>query len=67
MVASVDLGWIQLVFDMLMGIFAEVCLRTNAQNTVGMVCWPFRAAGVRADKYYTWRMTGEWMSFKERQ
>ena len=43
-VTSTDLGWIQLAFDMLTGIFDRVGLRANVQNTVGMVCQNFRVA-----------------------
>ena len=42
-------------------------LRKNVRKTVGVVCRPFRVAGVQADKAYTWRMKGEGRSFKERQ
>ena len=59
------LGWLQLAFDKLTGIFDRVGLRTNVRKTVGMVCQTFREYGIRADKAYTWRMTGEGRSFKE--
>ena len=52
---------------MLTGLFDRVGLRTNVQKTVGMVCRPCQAAGVRSNKSYTWRMIGEGRSFKERQ
>ena len=66
MVAYTDPGWIQLVFDMLTGLFYRLGLRTKVQKTVGMVCQPCRAAGVRADKGYNRRIIGEGRSFKER-
>ena len=49
MVASTDPGWLQLAFDMLTGIFDRAGLRMNVRKTVGMVCRPLRAAGVRED------------------
>ena len=49
MVASTNLGWIQTDFDMLTGLFDWVGLKTNVKKTVGMVCHPFRASGVRED------------------
>ena len=67
MVASTDPGWLQSEFDRLTGLFEWVGLWTNVRKTVGMVCWPFHAAGVRADDAYTRRMTGEGRSFKDRQ
>ena len=67
MVASTDPGWIQLEFYTLTGIFDRVGLRTNVRKTVGMVCRPFRAAGVQVDEAYIRRMTGEGRSFKKRQ
>ena len=42
-------------------------LRKNFRKTMEMVCIPFRAYGVRADKAYTRRMTGEGRISKERQ
>ena len=62
-----DPGWLQLAFDTLMGIFDRVVLWTNVHKTVGVVCIPCRAAGVRVDEAYTRRMTGEGWSFKEGQ
>ena len=47
--ASTNLGWIQTVFDILTGLFDQMGLKTNVNKTVGMVCHPCRAAGVRAD------------------
>ena len=67
MVSSTDLGWLQPEFDTLTGIFDWVGLRTHVHRTVGMVCRPLRAAGVKEDKAYTWRMTGRGRRFKERQ
>ena len=58
MVASTDPGWIQTVFDTLTGIFERVGLKINVQKNVGMVCHPFRASGVRAEKSYIRGMMG---------
>ena len=55
--ASTDPGWLQSEFNLMMGIFEQVRLRTDARNTVGMVCQPFRASGLQADKAYTQRRT----------
>ena len=66
MVASIDPGWLQLVFDTLTDIFDLMMLQTNVQRTVGIVCRPCRAARVREDYSYTRRMTGEGSIFKER-
>ena len=63
--ASTDLGWLQSVFDMLMGLFDRVGLQKNVCKTVGMFCQPYWAAGVQADEAYTWGVTGEGQSFKE--
>ena len=49
-VTSTDPGWIQLNFDSLTGLFDQVGLYTNIRKTVGMVCRPCQAAGLRADK-----------------
>ena len=67
LVASTYPGWLQPVFDMLTGLFGRVRLHTNICKTAGMVCKPFLAARVRADKTYTRRMMGEGPIFKERQ
>ena len=56
-----------MVFDTLTGIFDRVGLQKNVRKTVGMVCRPCWAAGVRADEAYTRGMIEEGRSFKERQ
>ena len=63
MVESTDPGWLQLAFHMLMGIFDRVGLQTNFQKTLGMVCSPCQASGVRPDEAYTWWMKGEGRRF----
>ena len=50
MVASTDPGWIQTAFDTLKVLFDRVVLGQNIQKTVGVVCQPFQAIGVQADK-----------------
>ena len=67
MVASTDLGWLQTAFETLMGLFDRLVLKTNPAKTVGMVCHPCRAVGVRADKADTQRITGVGRSYKEIQ
>ena len=37
MVASTDLGWLQLELDTLMGIFDWVDIKKNVRKTMGMV------------------------------
>ena len=56
-----------LASETLTGLFDRVGLRTNVSKTMGMVCRPCQAAGVRVDEAYTRQMTGEGRSFKERQ
>ena len=63
-VASTDPVWLQTTFDMLMGIFNHVGLKTNVCKTVGMVCQPCRAVGVRAKEAYKHRMMGEGQSYQ---
>ena len=58
LVASTDPGWLHSAFDTLTGIFNRVRLRKNTSKTVGTVCTPCQADGVRADKAYTRHMTG---------
>ena len=63
---STDTGWLQLEFDLMMGLFDRVGLWTNVRKTVGIVFRNFREAGVRAETVYTRRMTGEGRAFKVR-
>ena len=65
-VTSTDTGWLQLEFDLMMELFDQVGLWTNVRKTVGIVFRTFREAGVRAEKVYTRRMTGEGRTFKVR-
>ena len=58
LVDSTDPGWLRSAVGTMRGILDWVGLRTNIRKTVGMVCKPFREAGVWADKAYKWRMTG---------
>ena len=67
MLACTDPGYLQTAFNAMMGLFDRVGLNKNVQETVGMVCHPFRAAGVRADKSYTQQMKVSWRSYKEIQ
>ena len=59
MIASTNPGCTQTAFDMLMGTFDWVGLKTNVRKTVGMVCHPCQAAGVWSEEAYTWWVTGE--------
>ena len=67
MVDSTNPGWIQTAFDTLIGLFDQVGLKKNVKKSMGVVCHPCRADGVRADKAYIRRMMGEGRSYKERQ
>ena len=64
MVASTNPGWIHTSFDTLMGLFDWVGLKDNFRKTMGMVCHPFREAGVWEDEDYTRRMTGVGRRYK---
>ena len=68
LVASTDLGWIQLASDNLTGIFYQVGLQKNACKTVGVMCKPCLSDRVRADEAHTLQMMGGGgRSFKEIQ
>ena len=67
MVSSTDPGWLQTIFDMLMGFLYLLGLTNNVQKAVGMVCHPCREVRVRADKAYTQQVTGVGWYYKERQ
>ena len=67
MLASTDPVWLQTAFDMPTGIFDRVGLGTNFRKTVGMVCEPCRAVGVRTDEAYRLCTKGEGRSHQERQ
>ena len=58
MVASTNPGWLQTVFNTLTGLFDQVGLKTNVHKTVGVVCQPCQAAGIREYEAYNRRMTG---------
>ena len=62
MLASTNPVWIQTTFEILLGLFVWVGLRTNVQKTVGMVYQSCRAVRVRADEAYRCWMTGEGQS-----
>ena len=53
MVASTDPGWLHTVFDTLAGLLDRVGLKKNVKKILGIVCHPWRVAGVWADKAYT--------------
>ena len=50
LVYSTKPGWIQSAFGTLVGLFDQVGLEKNIGKTVGMVCQPCPAAGVREYK-----------------
>ena len=45
MIALSDPRWLQGAFNILVGLFDRVGLRTNVGKTVGMVCRPCQAGG----------------------
>ena len=65
MVASTNTVWTQTAFGTLTGLFDWVGLKTNVLKTVGMVCHPYQAVGVRVYEAYTSKMTGAGRSNKE--
>ena len=68
MVVSSDPAWLQRAFTALVAIFDRLGLMTNVGKTVSMVCHPCQAgAGNRTEEAYVRRITGEGMSYAERQ
>ena len=59
MVAYTNPLWLQTTFHTLTGLFNQVGLRKNVRKTMGMVCQPCRAVGIREDEVYKRRMMGE--------
>jgi hypothetical protein len=59
--------WVQESFDVLIGIFERVGLRTNTTKTQAMICTPGYISSRQSDDAYKRRMTGSGESFKERQ
>ena len=64
MVASSDPQWLQGTFNILVGLFDRVGLRTNVVKTVGMVCRPCQAAENRSEAAYGSRITGEGPTYR---
>ena len=58
LVASTNPGWMQYVFDTLIGIFDRVGLWTNIRKEVGMLCKPYWAYMVHSDEAYTRKIMG---------
>ena len=67
MVASTNLEWLHTVFDMLMGLFDQVGLKTNVKKTVGMVCHPCWATRIRVYENNNRRMKRVRRIYEERQ
>ena len=67
MVTSLDPIWLQEAFSTLVGMFFSVGLNTNVGNTFGMVCRLFQAARMQLEAAYGRRITGEGLSYRERQ
>ena len=54
-------------FDFLSGLFYQVCLCTNTENMVGMVCQPCHAPGRMSEEAYNQRTTGKGPTFRGSQ
>ena len=68
MVGATDPQWLQGAFSALVAIFDRVGLLTNVDKTVSMACQPCRAgSGNRTPEGYRRRVTGEGLSWRERQ
>ena len=68
MVGASDPTWLQGAFSALVAIFDRVGLQTNVDKTVSMACQPCRAgSGNRTPDGYRRRVTGEGLSYRERQ
>ena len=59
LIASTNPVWLHWEFDVLIGIFERVGIRTNVAKTVEMVCQPGPISGQHSSAAYEWRMTGE--------
>ena len=58
LVAFMDTVWMKGVFGTLTRLFDKVRLYTNAGNTVGVICRPYRTAGTQLETLYELHMTG---------
>ena len=66
MVALSDPRWLQWVFTTLVGLFDRVGLKTNTGKTVSMTCRPCPAVVNRSEAAYSHTMTGEGLTYLER-
>ena len=66
LVASPESARFQGAFNALTGFFDRDDLRTNEGNTVSMACRPCRTLHVWSTEAYTWRVTGQGLSYRER-
>ena len=64
MIASLDPGWLQGVFSILVGPFDRVSLKTNVRNTVEIFCRLFQVAVTRSEATYDHWMTDAGPSFQ---
>ena len=67
LVASTQSERLHKEFDVFTGLLYRVGLRTNTENTVGMVCQPFHAPWGVLEEAYVQRVTGKGPTFQERQ
>eukprot|EP00978_Attheya_sp_CCMP212_P016906 scaffold44614_cov73-Attheya_sp.AAC.3 len=64
---SCNQEWVQESFDILIGIFEHVGLRTNTSKTNAMICMPGHISGRQSDYAYERRMAGTGESYQARQ
>ena len=58
---------LQWAFNALVGLFERMGLRKNVVKTVSMVCRQCQAAGNQSEAAYGRKMTGEELTYRERQ
>ena len=68
MVILSDPAWLQGAFSALVAIFDRVGLQTNVGKKVSMACHPcWAGSGNQTKAGYSWRVTGVWKTYAERQ
>ena len=67
MVVSNDTDWLQGAFDTLTWLFDMVGIHINIGKTVGIICHPFRAVRTQLEATYEQCMTGEGITYRDRQ
>ena len=67
LVASMDPVWLQGAFNALTRLFDIVEIQTKIWKTVGVICSPCREVENQSETLYKRRMTGEGLTYRERQ